>query len=248
MPSKGLYSAAGTCFSAAACTTTWTPSHARLRRSTSRTSPMKNRTRSSATTCCISYCFSSSRLKTMTFLGWWHSSTRRTNAWPKDPVPPVMSTVLAVSGMALSSLVRVRPAWRDVPAQRRQRRAEVGAPVLDRKLESAPRRRLVQHAKSWTPRRRRAILRANRADRHFSRQHPGAERLLLDRHREIVPACDTSVGPVHAPLAGRAEPRGPQRRPPASAPRSVCRPGRPPQRAPRRSRMSRSIVRTKFRP
>ena len=41
--SNGLYSQAGTCFSAAACTTTVTPASARFNRSTSRTSPMKYR-------------------------------------------------------------------------------------------------------------------------------------------------------------------------------------------------------------
>ena len=41
MHSRGLYSAAGTCFSAAACTTKLTSRIASLRRAWSRTSPMK---------------------------------------------------------------------------------------------------------------------------------------------------------------------------------------------------------------
>jgi hypothetical protein len=60
--SNGLYSAAGTIFSAAAWMTYSTPSRARLSRSRSRTSPMKKRTRgSSAKRRAISACFISSR-------------------------------------------------------------------------------------------------------------------------------------------------------------------------------------------
>ena len=63
MASNGLYSAAGTCLSAAAWTTMSTPSMARYSRSLSRTSPMKKRSAVVPAAQClrISYCFSSSR-------------------------------------------------------------------------------------------------------------------------------------------------------------------------------------------
>jgi len=66
MHSMGLYSAAGTCFSAAAWMTYSTSRNAISRRLTSLTSPMKYRThlarKASSPSCCISYCFNSSRL------------------------------------------------------------------------------------------------------------------------------------------------------------------------------------------
>ena len=68
MHSDGLYSAAGTCFRAAAWITTSTPRNARISRSRSRTSPRKKRMQAifsgpnrSAMSICISLCFSSSR-------------------------------------------------------------------------------------------------------------------------------------------------------------------------------------------
>jgi len=95
MNSMGLYSAAGTCLSAAACTTVSMPSRARRSRFLSRTSPMKNLNcgkSCSGYSCCTSHCFSSSLLK-MTIRS-SPGSLRRfaTKALPKLPVPPVIRT------------------------------------------------------------------------------------------------------------------------------------------------------------
>ncbi len=95
--SKGLYSAAGTCLSAAAWMTTSTPSKARMRRGLSRTSPRKNRIRRSwnSGSWPISYCLSSSRDRTtIRFTAGSIVSSRRMKALPNEPVPPVTTTDL----------------------------------------------------------------------------------------------------------------------------------------------------------
>src|ERR1035437_922671 len=93
MVSKGLYSAAGTCLSAAAWTTMSTPSNARDNLSRSRTSPRKNRNRGSAPiSCWNSYCLSSSRLNTTTRLGECLLRIVLMKARPNEPVPPVTRT------------------------------------------------------------------------------------------------------------------------------------------------------------
>src|SRR5882724_11492405 len=91
--SNVLYSHAGTCFSAAACTTTVTPSNARTSRCGSRTSPINHRRLGwSNPSARISCCFNSSRLRMTSFLGRYSRSIISTNLCPNDPVPPVTNT------------------------------------------------------------------------------------------------------------------------------------------------------------
>lgn len=52
----------------------------------------------------ISCCFSSSRLKMMSFFGWYSFSIVSVNFLPKEPVPPVTRTVRSDHGMCLSTL------------------------------------------------------------------------------------------------------------------------------------------------
>src|SRR5215471_2870588 len=93
MASKGLYSHAGTCLSAAACTTIVTPARALSKREASRTSPRKYRNvGSSNPEARMSCCLSSSRLKITRRFGWYCFSMISTNFLPKDPVPPVTKT------------------------------------------------------------------------------------------------------------------------------------------------------------
>src|SRR6266550_1127908 len=56
----------------------------------------------------ISCCFSSSRLKMMSFSGFLSLSKRWTNALPKDPVPPVMSTLLFVQSRSATTSLCIR--------------------------------------------------------------------------------------------------------------------------------------------
>src|SRR5574344_842090 len=97
--SKGLYSHAGTCFSAAAWTTISTPSNARIKRSLSRTSPIKNLNLSR-------YGLNSSIFSIKNFLYSYLENTMiflilgyllkivSINFLPKLPVPPVTKIVL----------------------------------------------------------------------------------------------------------------------------------------------------------
>ena len=79
----------------------------------SRTSPRKKRIlancsggKASRSSCCCSYCFSSSREKTMTFLGLCSDRTRWTKRRPNEPVPPVISTTLPSSTPVLGAKER----------------------------------------------------------------------------------------------------------------------------------------------
>src|ERR1043165_7062771 len=110
MASKGLYSHAGTCLSAAACTTTVTPENARASRCGSRTSPRKYRRLGwSNPAHRISCCLSSSRLKTISFCGRYSRSINSVNFLPKDPVPPVTSTTCSDQFIVILVCLRVEP-------------------------------------------------------------------------------------------------------------------------------------------
>ena len=61
------------------------------------------RSRSSA---CISYCFSSSREKMISFFGDCSARTRPTNRRPKEPVPPVINTTLPSRTRVLGAKLR----------------------------------------------------------------------------------------------------------------------------------------------
>jgi hypothetical protein len=50
----------------------------------------------------ISCCFSSSRLKMITFCGWYSSSMMRVNFFPNEPVPPVIKTTLFLQSICCS--------------------------------------------------------------------------------------------------------------------------------------------------
>ena len=77
--SKGSYSAIGTIFVAAACTTKSTPLSPRYRRSLSLTSPIKNLTLSSSLYfLAISHCFISSRENIIIFFGLYFSRVKGT--------------------------------------------------------------------------------------------------------------------------------------------------------------------------
>ena len=106
--SNGLYSAAGTCLRAAACTTISTPRIAISNLDSSRTSPRKYRIQEFSgpgKSCAMSYCFNSSREKTISFLGLYRSRQILTNARPNDPVPPVIKidlpSIISVSMFAI---------------------------------------------------------------------------------------------------------------------------------------------------
>src|SRR4051812_13240085 len=122
MHSIGLYSAAGTCFNAAACTTISMPRIACCNLEASLTSPMKKRIAGEQNSCCISYCFSSSREKTTTRLGFQSANIMRTKARPKDPVPPVIRTDLSSNKVSSDSTKRVAY---ELVAQYQQSRREV---------------------------------------------------------------------------------------------------------------------------
>src|SRR6266851_2940687 len=108
MASKGLYSQAGTCFNAAACTTTVTPARARCNRPGSRTSPIKYlRLTSSKPEERMSCCLSSSRLKITSRLGWYSRNMISTNFFPNEPVPPVTRTTCSDQFIKPGSIISV---------------------------------------------------------------------------------------------------------------------------------------------
>ncbi len=91
--SKGLNSQAGTCFMAAACTTTSMPLIARAIRSRLRTSPISIRSAGiSRSSWASSNCLVSSRDSTRRARG-CSAMMRRTISLPMEPVPPVTRTV-----------------------------------------------------------------------------------------------------------------------------------------------------------
>ena len=156
---------------------------------------------------------------------------------PMKPAAPVTSS-LRVMEFPLSVVF-------EIVEHRAQRRA----PVPARRGQQRQRGTLVEHAVGGAARRRGIVLGAYRLDRHRALQQPARQRLLLDRHREVIPAGDAEIGPVQDALHFR-----PQRELPQGAGQQAGPGGRADLVGDHRHalalapRMSRSIVFTKLLP
>src|ERR1700679_1356482 len=63
-------------------------------------------------------------------------------------------------------------------------------------LEQRPRRRAIQNAERRSLRLRGVLAAVNRQYRYCAGKEASRERLILNRHREVVPTCHTQIGPV----------------------------------------------------
>src|SRR3984957_3844111 len=95
---------------------------------------------------------------------------------PMKPAPPVMNRLRG------SKLIQHHP--------------QIVPPMNRGQLEQRPRRRAIQNAERRSLCLRGVLAAVNRQYRYRAGKEASRERLILNRHREVVPTCHTQIGPV----------------------------------------------------